>query len=175
MRVLVVPGAPALLPRYASLLDPLEPVRDAVAQGLSWLLADAERVAVLAGEHGAEVGSSLLNSAGFRGPVTLGPPTDEADVLVVADGSARRGEKAPGHLDPRAFAFDEEIGTALGAGDLATLGTVDLELAADLLASVSPLVRLASLLKGPIISVDVDYAGDPYGVQYWVVRWQCES
>ena len=34
-------------------------------------------------------------------------PTDA--LLVMADGSARRGEKAPGHLHPDAIAFDDAI------------------------------------------------------------------
>ena len=41
----------------------------------------------------------------------LAPP-----LLVVADGSARRTEKAPGHLDPRAAAVDDALVDALSSG-----------------------------------------------------------
>jgi hypothetical protein len=34
-------------------------------------------------------------------------------------------------------------------------------------------VRLGELLRG-LRTVGVDYAGAPYGVGYWVVRWEGE-
>ncbi|MGL5819105.1 MAG: hypothetical protein ACRCY9_15205 [Phycicoccus sp.] len=55
-------------------------------------------------------------------------------LVVVADGSARRGEKAPGHLDERASAFDHTLATALREADPAALLTLDPTLSADLLA-----------------------------------------
>jgi len=87
--------------------------------------------------------------------------------LVVANGSAKRTEKAPGHFDERAEAFDEALGAALRAGDLAGL---DLSLADELWADVAGLDALAGLRA---TDVQVDYDDAPYGVQYWVVRWQC--
>ena len=87
--------------------------------------------------------------------------------LVVANGSAKRTEKAPGHVDERAEAFDEALGAALRAGDLAGL---DLSLADELWADVAGLDALAGLRA---TDVQVDYNDAPYGVQFWVVRWQC--
>ncbi|MCW2857508.1 MAG: hypothetical protein JWR52_3123 [Marmoricola sp.] len=87
--------------------------------------------------------------------------------LVVANGSAKRTEKAPGYFDDRAAAFDGALGAALRAGDLSGL---DLSLAGELWADVAGLTELAGVRAS---EVQVDYDDAPYGVQYWVVRWQC--
>ena len=51
------------------------------------------------------------------------------------------------------------------------LAGLDVGLAAQLLVGNPPgLVRLGTLLQGAGPAM-VDYAGDPYGVQYWVMRW----
>jgi hypothetical protein len=94
-------------------------------------------------------------------------------LLVTANGSAKRTEKAPGHFDERAQAFDASLGSALRAGDLAALRGIDLELARALWADVDELVDLGDL--GEVTDVQVDYDDAPYGVQYWVVRWTCRG
>jgi len=132
MRVVIVPGVPALRPEYASLSDPLPELRKAVQEAQDWL---------------------------------------EGGLLVVANGSAKRTEKAPGHFDERAEAFDAALGTALRSGDLDALHGIDRALADELWADVGALVRLDDL--GSVTDVQVDYDDAPYGVQYWVVRWQC--
>jgi hypothetical protein len=106
------------------------------------------------------------------------PPGDESvapDLLVLANGSACRSEKAPGHLDERAGAFDAALGRALADGDLEALARLDPALAEDLLAAgVAGLAGLAA--RGlRVAEAEVDHADDPFGVMYWVVRWQCES
>jgi len=136
MRVLIVPGVPALRPEYASIEDPLAALRRAVLAGREWL-GDGR--------------------------------------LVTANGSAKRTEKAPGHLDDRAEAFDAALGAALRAGDLAALSRIDVALADELWADVGELVALGSLEGGAVSEVQVDYDEAPYGVQYWVVRWVCAS
>jgi hypothetical protein len=92
--------------------------------------------------------------------------------LVVANGTATRTEKAPGHLDERAEGFDETIREAL-AGDLGVLGELDLAVAAELWAT--DVEALATLARFTPTSVQIDYDDAPYGVQYWVVRYECES
>lgn len=86
---------------------------------------------------------------------------------MVGNGSARRTEKAPGHLDDRAAAFDAALGRALRDGDADSLTAVDADLSRDLWADTAHLHRLAGL--GP--AARVDYDDDPFGVQYWVVRF----
>jgi hypothetical protein len=134
VRVVIVPGVPALRPEYASIEDPLPELRKAVQEAIDWL-GDGQ--------------------------------------LVVANGSAKRTEKAPGHFDERAEGFDAALGAALRAGDLDVLRGTDTALADDLWADVDALIGLGDL--GQITEVQVDYDDAPYGVQYWVVRWECAS
>lgn len=162
-RVALVPGCLALLPEYVSLDDPVHELRSACLAAVAWL---GEDVRVIAGAQGARVASSLLAEVGTA-PVTSG----EAAHLIVGNGSARRSEKAPGHLDPRAVGFDEVLGKALVTPDPDTLGALDLGLAGELWADVGPIIEAADLLRS-VGTVAVDYDDDPYGVRYWVARWE---
>ena len=132
MRVVIVPGALALKPEYASLEDPVAELRAAVDAARAWL-GDGR--------------------------------------LVTANGSAMRTEKAPGHFDERAEGFDAVLGDALRSGDLETIRSVDRGLAEELWADVDELVALARD-AAEVTAIHVDYDDDPYGVQYWVVRWE---
>ncbi|OIJ24194.1 hypothetical protein [Nocardioides luteus] len=161
-RVALVPGCLALLPEYASLEDPVHDLRAACLAAVAWL---GEDVRVVAGAQGARVATALLAEVGTA-PVDSG----EAAYLIVGNGSARRSEKAPGHLDPRAAGFDDVLGKALATPDPEALGALDLQLADELWADVGPIVEAAELLRG-VTTVAVDYEDDPYGVRYWVARW----
>jgi hypothetical protein len=167
MRVVVVPSTLALLPEYASIEDPIPELRTAVRAAVAWLVEDGP-ARVRAGSPSAQrISASLLGDR-------VGD--DAANLLVVANGSATRTEKAPGHLDDRAAAFDAAIGKALADGDLASLAEIDTALAEDLWAMPDAAVlRTLPDLVGPVTSAQVDYDDAPYGVQYWVVRWQCAS
>lgn len=93
-------------------------------------------------------------------------------VLVMGDGSARRGEKAPGHLDERAFAFDDLVVGALAAGDPGPLKDLDAELAAELLvAGRAAWQVMAAAAPGPARVVST-HAEDPFGVLYPVTVWR---
>ncbi|UMG91169.1 hypothetical protein [Nocardioides sp. TF02-7] len=83
----------------------------------------------------AEAGATVVDDA-------------ETGVLVVGNGSAKRTEKAPGHLDERAEAFDAAVGAALLAPDPAALAALDERLAAELWADVAALRELGGLLRG---------------------------
>ena len=157
-RVVLVPGTLALLPQYASLDDPVADLRAACLEAVGWLGAE---VTVLADPQGARVAAHLLASTTRVG--------DEPSYLVVGNGSACRTEKAPGHLDERAAAFDADLGRRLEDGPSDSLAGIDLELAHELWASVEGIVELAKLPD--LALVQVDYDDDPYGVQYWVLRW----
>ena len=89
-------------------------------------------------------------------------------MVVVGNGSAKRGEGSPGYVDARAVGFDAELGARLRAGDL---GGIDHELAAELWADTTALDELAAVLPAGCAGT-VDYEDDPFGVQYWVVRWE---
>jgi hypothetical protein len=167
-RVVVVPPVPALLPEYAGQADPVAALRAACREAVAWL---GPSVRVLADdEPGREVGESLLGLdalAGARDATDDGEP----DLLVLANGSARRSEKAPGHLDERAFDWDRALGEALLTADSAALAALDPALGEELMAAGLGSLRALGGLGLRVTEVEVDYADDPYGVQYWVVRW----
>jgi hypothetical protein len=105
----------------------------------------------------AELGADL---AGRAGRVAL---------LVMADGSARRGRRAPGHLDERSAPFDAGVERAVREGDLEALLAIDPVLARELMATGRPGWQvLAGALAGTRPRVEIRYAGDPFGVAYLV-------
>jgi hypothetical protein len=182
--VVLVPSTLALLPEYAGAHDPVADVRSACAEVVSWLVSrhpDSVRVVsaplrpeqLHRGVHapiGERVGRHLLAAAGFRGRVD-----DAAEgVLVVANGTAMRTEKAPGHLDERAAGFDDTVEQALRRGDATALRDLDGGLAEELWVRDWPALRaLADLVDG--CPMELGYSDDPYGVQYWVGRATCGS
>jgi hypothetical protein len=122
-------------------------------------------------------GSRALHSIGERATAwecaALGAELAAAAVrvalLVMADGSARRGPKAPGHLDERSAPFDTEVERALRAGDMAALLALDADLASELMATGRPAWQvLAGALAGRQPASGILYSGDPFGVAYLV-------
>lgn len=137
------------------------------------------------------VGRRLLDEAGWDGPTTfravswdagadeLAALADDllerpgAALLLLGDGSACRGEKAPGFLDERAFGFDDAVADALASGDPGSLRDLDLALAAELMVGGRSVLRLLGLLgdrRRPTRAV-LTHREDPYGVSYLVARW----
>lgn len=154
MTTALVPGVLALLPSYASIEDPVPDLRSACLKAAGRL---GPRVRVVAsdatGGSGARVGAALVAAVGAR-LVEDG----ETGVLVVGNGSATRTEKAPGHLDERAAAFDDAL--------RASFASVDRALAGELWADADRLTDLP-----PLAEADVLYDDAPFGVQYWVAVW----
>lgn len=176
--VVIVPGVPALLPEYRSRVDPVPELRQACHEAVAWLTERcASSITVLADGAGSvarRVADSLLAESGFSGEVVTQEPTGSPDgLLVVANGSARRGEKAPGHLDPRAFDFDEQLEASLEKGDAAALGEIETGLGNELLAEGLEALRSLASFSDAHITSTMLYASDPYGVRYWVVTWEC--
>ena len=121
-------------------------------------------------------GAWLLDRAGWTGSrtyTTSAVPVDgRVALLVMADGSARRGVTAPGWLDDRAEAFDAAITAALADGDADALASLDVHLGDDLLAAgPRALVVLGELTKGADVSARLRWEGAPFGVGYWVATW----
>jgi hypothetical protein len=134
------------------------------------------------------VGAWLIGQAGYTGePILQSVAADEpggrcasigaslaaararVSLLVMADGSARRGLKAPGYLDERSAAFDAGVERAVRTGRLDALLSVDQDLAADLMATGRPAWQvLAGALAGRSVTSEIRYAGDPFGVAYLV-------
>ena len=139
------------------------------------------------------IGIRLLEEAGWSGPagqMALGWDESDDDVdgvaddlcvgpdrtalVVLGDGSARRGETAPGYLDPRAFAFDDAVADALASGDAASLRDLDVELASDLMVLGRTAFRVlgaVALRQGGPASARLWHRDDPFGVSYFVATW----
>ena len=126
------------------------------------------------------LGAWLLSGAGVpcRGVAVDGGAPDAPELpdavayLVVGDGSARRSERAPGYVDPRADPFDAGVAAALAAGDATALRDLDPVLGADLLAAGVPAWRaVGRTLAGRRFDADLRYDAAPYGVGYFVAFW----
>jgi len=134
------------------------------------------------------LGARLLDQAGYAGRRELysvgdhEPPAACAALgarlasaaarvalLVMADGSARRGLRAPGYLDERSGPFDAVVEEAIRTGDLTALLAVDPELARELMATGRPGWQvLAGALGGGRAASQIRYCDDPFGVAYLV-------
>jgi len=138
------------------------------------------------------LGTGLLDEAGYTGRRELQSVSDQesaADcaalgtrlasssarvaVLVMADGSARRGLKAPGYLDDRSVPFDTEVEQAVRSGDLTALLTLDPVLARELMATGRAGWQvLAGAMTGVRPVTEIRYCDDPFGVAYLVASLQ---
>jgi hypothetical protein len=141
------------------------------------------------------VGAWLLTQAGSTAPRLLqavGPDEPAATcaaigadiagsrervgLLVMADGTARRGLKAPGYLDERSAGFDAEIEKAVRQGRLDALLSVDQVLARDLMAAGRPAWQvLAGALESHKVSSEIRYCDDPFGVAYLVASLRVQG
>ena len=188
LSAVVVPAAPGLLPSRGA-QDPFAPVRAAAVAALVEALAGVREVSVLGSpvekanaDRGVvfplslRIAHHLLDLAEWDGPrheCVLPALPLPADLMVVpADGSARRSEKAPGHFDDRAAGFDAAIEEALATGDAAALRALDEQLGEDLLVGGIPALRTLGALVPQPARARLLYADDPFGVRYWVARWE---
>lgn len=131
------------------------------------------------------VGAWLLDEAGWTGPrrytTTLSADdlADDVAVLVMADGSATRTERAPGHLDERSGPFDAAVASALADGDADALAGVDLALARELWCQGAPTWRAVAdavsarvHAHGADVEASLELDDAPLGVGWFVARWQ---
>jgi hypothetical protein len=135
----------------------------------AWLLARVDwRGAVLGQQIRSDAAPEECAAVGHL----LAGLDERVAMLVMADGSARRGPAAPGYADPRSAAVDVEIEEALAAGDPSRLEALDPVLAADVMCGGRAALQV---LAGAAASADwqgeVTYADDPYGVWYVVASW----
>ncbi|MEU4469930.1 class III extradiol dioxygenase subunit B-like domain-containing protein [Micromonospora sp. NPDC023888] len=138
----------------------------------AWLLA----------RHDARAPVTAVQVAADAGPAELAALADEIGVagdrvalLVLGDGSACRGEKAPGYDDPRALPYDERVATALAEADLEVLLDLDPVVSAELKAAGRAPWQVLARAAG---SADGGWRGEllhdaaPYGVAYFVASWE---
>ncbi|PZG00313.1 hypothetical protein C1I99_09880 [Micromonospora deserti] len=96
-------------------------------------------------------------------------------LLVMGDGSACRGEKAPGYHDPRAEAYDSGVARALAGADTEALLGLDPQVSAELrTAGRAPWQVLAGAARaaGGDWRGELIYDAAPYGVAYFVASWE---
>lgn len=201
--VVVVPSAPMLLPEYTGRTDAGADLRSCAVEALTAAVPDGDPVVLVVATDreqrgtrpplGERVGRHLAGLAGlpvaevavvpWDAPVdrcaaageALAASHPEASVVVVADGSARRGEKAPGHLDERAFAVDEALVAALRAADAEALLALDPALCADLLVHGRAPLQVAAGVLGRVDGTvrarcEALHTEDPFGVLHVVAR-----
>jgi hypothetical protein len=93
-------------------------------------------------------------------------------LILVADGAACHGPKAPRAEDARAQAFDDGVCAALGSGRPGQLAQIDVDLG-DELGATGPQIwpALVAAAGGDMIG-EVLWAGVPYGVGWAVASWR---
>lgn len=197
--VAIVPGALLMLPEYVGRVDPMPALRAAARSNVDTVVAQADQsVIVCAGDldarhtgpsAGERIGRLLL---GERSADVMVVPADAsvaecraagADLaarlgdaptalVVVADGSATRTQKAPGHFDERSHAFDDALVAALRAVDLEALLHLDPVLAGALLVQGrAPLqVMAAALGERAAYRCAELLTADDFGVLHLVAR-----
>jgi hypothetical protein len=132
------------------------------------------------------IGGWLLDACGWSGPrryvgvdgtsaqqLTARDGQGATALLVVGDGTSCRTERAPGHFDERAEAFDRAVAELLAHGDAAGLGRLDQGLAEELVCGAVPTWKaVAAALEGSTVDA-AELLADvaPYGVGYFVALW----
>ena len=105
----------------------------------------------------------------------LAADASDAGLILVADGAACHGPKAPRAQDDRALAYDESVWAALASGQPDRLAQIDAALGQELGANgyqVWPVLAAAYVPgAGPAIG-EVLWAGAPYGVGWAVATWR---
>ncbi|MGI5129194.1 hypothetical protein ACQEVB_20480 [Pseudonocardia sp. CA-107938] len=125
--------------------------------------------------HGVTLrGELVAPDAAPRDCVELGTELGRRDggLLVVGDGSAKHTERAPGHLDERSAAFDDQVAAALAAADVDALAGLDADLAAELWASGRAPWQVLAGAAGGGWQGELLYSGAPFGVGYHVAVWR---
>jgi len=137
----------------------------------AWLLAQHPAAAQVS-VHGLEVATDEPVPSCLNLGRALADDAAGVALLVVADGTARRGPAAPGYADERSAALDQAWISSLAEGSLDGLAALDPDLATVLMmAGRPPLQVLAGAAQGRRGQSTLVWHGDPYGVQYAVASW----
>lgn len=120
--------------------------------------------------HGVSV-SLPVDDCHAYGVELAGRP-ERVGLLIMADGSARRGPKAPGYEDHRALEMDRMLDEALRAGDPEPFHKLAPDVADELLIGgrVAWQVLSGACDNGATRST-CHYSDDPFGVWYPVFTW----
>ena len=103
----------------------------------------------------------------------LGASPHSTALLVLGEGSAAVGPRAPLPQDNRAPAFDAAVTAAIGRGDVAALAATSPSLGAQLGATgVAPWLALAAAVGARTVRAEPSTYCTPYGVGYLVGSWR---
>ncbi|MDQ1391760.1 MAG: hypothetical protein QOF30_737 [Acidimicrobiaceae bacterium] len=105
----------------------------------------------------------------------LGAEGTAVGLILVADGAACHGPKAPRAQDPRAKAYDAAVWAALATGEPSRLAQIDADLGDELGATgpqVWPVLVAAAGAAATEAVGEVVWAGAPYGVGWAVASWR---
>lgn len=98
-------------------------------------------------------------------------------LLILGDGSAKRGTASPGYFDDRAAGFDRTVSKALADGDAGALMRIDADLADQLWASgraawqVLAGAAAQEHQRGVAVTAQLRYDDAPLGVGYLLADW----
>ncbi|HEX7537829.1 MAG TPA: hypothetical protein VF391_12610 [Dermatophilaceae bacterium] len=102
----------------------------------------------------------------------LGADGARVALIVVADGAACHGPKAPRSEDARAQEYDDGVCVALASGQPRRLAQVDVDLGAELGATGPQVWPLLVTAAGGDMIGEVLWAEAPYGVGWAVASWR---
>jgi hypothetical protein len=197
VKAAVVPMTPLLVRSESGLADPVDELREAAVDAVRELASGVDRIVALcpvgiigapaeywwpsgrAGEgplsaqlarHLVELAEVDVDLDVVLVPELAAPPAAEA-LLVLGDGTARRGQAAPGFIDERSFPFDDLIADALEAGDADALSRLDQDLAAELLVTGRHTFAMLGAAMEPV-EADLRWRDDPFGMSYFVASWR---
>lgn len=170
----------------AELADGLDSLAVLVPSGIVGAPEDYRRPSGRAGSGSlaAQVAAELLALAEVAVPTEIvritepstGPPLtcfEGGGLLVLGDGTARRGPAAPGHIDERSFAFDDELADALARGDGRALAGLDQQLAEELMVTGRHTFTALGRAIPEADQAELRYREDPFGLTYFVALWRC--
>lgn len=198
MRAAVVPMTPLLFRAASGLADPVAELRQVAVATVRELAAGVDRIVALCpvGIVGAPADYRLPRGGDGTGPlsvqiarhllelaevglpvevVAVGAPIsrrfDDAGLLVLGDGTARRGQAAPGFIDERSFPIDDLVADALEDGDGDVLSHLDQPLAEELMMTGRhTFAALGDAI--PLADAELRYRDDPFGMTYFVALWR---
>lgn len=197
-RAVVVPPVPALLPQYASIVDPVAELRSAATASVAWLVDDSPPdvtvvwSATAGGGRRADsealgpvelrVARSLLDTVGYGGALVAAerraadhsdPVPGRTPYLVLANGCAEPAVRQPAPPDPRCAELDTAIDRALRTADAERLLSLDIGLGDRLSAAgaraLHALGTLVAQQDSPATTT-VRYDAAPYLIRYWVAE-----
>jgi len=197
VKAAVVPMTPLLVRSESGLADPVDELREAAIDAVRELASGVDRIVALCpvGIVGAPGEYWWPSGRAGEGPLSVqlaghlvelaevdvdlvvvlvsqvGAVPDAEALLVLGDGTARRGQAAPGFIDERSFPFDDLIADALEAGDADALSRLDQDLAAELLVTGRHTFAMLGAAMEPV-EADLRWRDDPFGMSYFVASWR---